>query len=240
MAKATRSKTTRKPARKATRSRFASDKNRLVAMLKHCDTLFGDIAPTEEGSLVEKAAFLVLREGGRGSAFAREALATLREHFVNWNEVRLSRPSELARLVAGSSRPRQVRPLHEPMQRLIDMIDQIYNDRNECSLEFLAEEGLRARLEYLEDIDDLGLHNAYVLLQWLADGKELVTPAPAMARLAKRLGFSESAAVGNARKALGRMVPPERYPALLAHLTYLAEEDEDDWDESLQRFVPRS
>lgn len=225
---------------KAAGTRFGSDKSRLVALLKHCDELFGDIQPYEEGSVMERAAYLVLREGGRGSRFAREALATLRGEFVNWNEVRLSRPSELARLVAGSGKPKDAAPLLEAMQRLVEMIDQVYNDRNECSLEFLLDTPFKDRLEYLEDVDDLGLHNAYVLLQWLSGSDELVAPSPELAKLAKRLGFIDSAAAATARKALGALVPPDRYPALLAHLTLLAEQDEDEWDSSLARFVPKT
>ena len=81
---------------------------------------------------MEKAVYLVLREGAN-TALAVKALTVLREQFIDWNDVRASRPSELARLISGSTKSAPQRRVLERCQRVRELIDQVYNDRNEPS-----------------------------------------------------------------------------------------------------------
>jgi endonuclease III len=209
-------------------------KQRLAAVVPRLDKHFGAVLPPETSSVLEKAVYLVLRESGNEAGHA--ALAALREGFIDWNEVRASRPTELAVVMSagGRSAKRQL----EMSRRVKDLIDQIYGDRNETSLEFLLEQKTKERLEYLEDLDDLGLHNAYALAQWLSGEDKLVAVAPGLAKAAHALGLCDSAAVTKVRTALSALVKePAALVTLQAHLTQLGELEEDKWPPTLQEFL---
>jgi endonuclease III len=211
-------------------------KQRLAALLPKFDALFGSIQPPEGGTVLEKALYLVLREGG-GDASATRGLQSLREGFIDWNEVRASRPTELALLMSAGGRTQK--RLLETSRRVKDLIDQVYGDRNEPSLEFLLEQKTKERLEYLEDLDDLGAHNAYALAQWLSGDDKLVAVSPNMAKAAHRLGLVDSAAVTKVRTSLSTLA--HDVPSLIvlqAHLTQLGEMEETQWPSSLEEFLP--
>jgi hypothetical protein len=222
------------PAKKGPRFR-GGPKQRLAALLLKFDGLFGSIKPPESGTVLEKAVYLVLREGG-GDGSATRGLQTLREGFIDWNEVRASRPTELALVMSAGGRTQK--RLIETARRMKDLIDQVYGDRNEPSLEFLLELKTKERLEYLEDLDDLGLHNAYALAQWLSGEDKLVAVSPGMAKAAQRLGLVDSAAVTKVRASLSSLAAD--VPSLItiqAHLTQLGEMEETQWHSSLQEFL---
>ena len=223
------------PAKKGPRFR-GGPKQRLAALLPKFDGLFGSIKPPESGTVLEKALYLVLREGG-GDAVALRGLESLREGFIDWNEVRASRPTELALVMSAGGRAQK--KLLETARRLKDLIDQVYGDRNEPSLEFLLEQKTKERLEYLEDLDDLGVHNAYALAQWLSGEDKLVAVSPGMAKAAQRLGLVDSAAVTKVRASLSTLATD--VPVLIAmqaHLTQLGAMEETQWPSSLQEFLP--
>ena len=92
-------KAAKKPAKKVPRGAKA----RWKLFREKLDRAFGPIVMPETETVLEKAAALVLREQGTELTTSK-ALESLREDFVDWNEVRLSRPSELARLMTGTSK----------------------------------------------------------------------------------------------------------------------------------------
>jgi endonuclease III len=210
-------------------------KTRLAAALPKLDKVLGSIQQPETESVLEKAVYLVLREGG-SSTFAAKAMTVLRDQFIDWNDVRASRPSELARLISGSSKAAPQRRVLERCTRVREMIDQVYNDRNEPSLEFLLDMNLRDQTEYLEDLDDLGIHNAYALVQWVAGDEKLMPVCSAFAKAAQKLGLADSASITKVRKELGTLAPKEAFVSLQAHLTQLGEM-EDGWPTSLQELA---
>jgi hypothetical protein len=225
-----------KPAERKPRFR-GGPRQRLVAILPLLEKQFGAIQPPETTSVLEKAVYLVLREGAGEPAGGR-ALASLREGFIDWNEVRASRPVELAVMMSPGARGAAQRRLLDTARRVKDLIDQVYGDRNDTSLEFLLEQKTKERLEYLEDLEDLGLHNAYALAQWLSAEDKLVAVSPGMAKAAHRLGLSDSAAVAKVRTSLSSLQKePAGLVALQAHLTQLGELEESRWPPSLQEFV---
>ena len=75
----------------------------MARVLERCGKALGSIDLPECSSVLEQAVYLVLREQGTELTTSK-AIAALREEFVDWNEVRVSRPSELARLMSGSSK----------------------------------------------------------------------------------------------------------------------------------------
>ena len=215
----------------------AARKRRLAALLERLDKSFGEVQTPELEDVMEHAVYLILREGASHTA-AMKALASLREDFVDWNEVRASTPSELGRMMLGTNRASSLRKMYPRAERLKDMIDQVYNDRNDTSLEFLAESKTKEQIEFLEDLDDLGIHNAYAMVQWLSgDTSKLVAITSEVATLAKTLGLTDTAAVTKVKKELSELCPGERLVALQAHLGQLGELDEDEWTPSIKEFV---
>ncbi len=208
----------------------AARQKRLGLLLERLDKVFGEITPPSRDTVpltIEKAVYLILREGGSATA-ASKCLESLRGDFVNWNEVRASRPSELSRMMLGTSRAGSLNKMHERSRRVKEMIDQVYNDRNDTDMEFLVELKMKDQIEYLEDLDDLGLHNAYGLVQWMGGDEKLMPVAPAAAKAAQATGILDSAAVAKARKDLADLCPPSRFVALQTHLAQLGELVEDE------------
>lgn len=217
---------------------FRKPTKALVArVLERCDKSLGPVELPECRSVLERAVYLVLREQGTELTTAK-ALAVLREEFVDWNEVRISRPSELSRLMAGSGKGAAVRRFHDRAERIRELIDQIYNDRNDVSLEFLLEEGSKGRFEYLEDIDDLGLHNAYALVQWLSGEDKLALVSKEFAEAACALGLLESAAVSRAKADLAELTAgAAQVVALQAHLNQLGGMDREQWPPMIRELL---
>ena len=225
------------PAKAPRRPRFrGGPRQRLAAVLPRLEKHFGAVRAPQTSSVLEKAIYLVLREGGDEAGQA--ALTSLREGFIDWNEVRASRPTELAAVMGSGARGAAARRLLETARRVKDLIDQVYGDRNDTSLEFLLEQKTKERIEYLEDLDDLGVHNAYALAQWLSGEDKLVAVAPGMAKAAHLLGLVDSAAVTKVRASLSALIKePDGLVAVQAHLTKLGELEEDKWPPSLQEFL---
>ncbi len=225
------------PSKPAAKRRKVNPKTMLAAVLEKLERAFGAVnLPDDTQSTVEKAVYLVLREGG-SQASTERAMKSLREDFVDWNDVRLSRPSELSRLMSNSSKAATIRKLVERCERIREMLDQIYNDRNEVSLEFLADEKPKGQIEYLEDIDDLGLHNAYALSQWMSGEQKLVLVSPEMAQVCQTFGITESAAVAKVRKELSELLAPGQATAVQAHLNQLGDLDQPDWPGALKELL---
>lgn len=222
----------RAPAAKAPPRHKLSPRGALQKALPHLERIFGEITLLPTESVLDKAAVLILREGG-GSAQAERALKLLRTEFVDWNEVRISRPSELARLLAGSGKSSAQKRWHERAKRLRDMIDQVYNDKNDPSFEFLLELKAKDQYDFLAELDDLGAHNAAALVQWLSGSDVFAHVPPSMAKAAQRLGLVESAAATKVRKELADLVGKDRLVAIAGHLTQLGELADDQWPGAL-------
>ena len=222
-------------AAKPSRKSRASPKTRLVQILPVLDKLFGEIGSPETSSVLEKAVYLILREGG-GEPGATRGLEALRGNFIDWNEVRASRPTELASMMTGSMKTAPVRRFIDRARRAREMIDQVYNDRNDPGLEFLLEQKGKEQVEFLADLDDLGPHNAWALAQWLSGEDKLVGVSPELAKAAQKLGLTDSAAVTKVRKELSDLAAKEQLVAIQAHLNQLGAMEEP-WPAALSEFL---
>jgi endonuclease III len=205
--------------------RTASPKTRMAKAFPRLEKVYGEIhLPVDTASVLEKAVFLVLREGGTNAGTAR-ALKALRQDFADWNEVRASRPTELMRMLGGVRRASSMRRLEGRVRRIRDMLDQIYGERNDTSLEFLLDLKVKDRYEFLSELDDLGVHNAAGLVQWLSGEDKLVVVTPSMAKAAQKLGLCQSAAVARVRKEVSTLAGRERLVALATHLAQFGEHE---------------
>jgi hypothetical protein len=210
------------PAKPAPRKLKGTPKSRLEKALPVLDKVYGELALPETSSVLEKAVYLVVREGHPADVTARYMVA-LKEHFIDWNDVRVSRPTELARMLLGPGRVAQSthRKLIERGRRVRDLIEQVYGDRNDTTLEFLLEQKAREQVEYLLDLDDLGVHNVAALAQWLSDEDKLVHVGTELAEASHKLGLTDSAAVTRVKKDLSALAPKAELVRVAAHLTQL-------------------
>ncbi|MCB9899461.1 MAG: hypothetical protein H6825_15750 [Planctomycetes bacterium] len=209
---------------------------RLLAVLEKLDKQYGAVALPETRDVLEKAVCLVLREVTTPQNVLK-ALEVLRADFVDWNEVRVSSPSELSRLLSGSSRASTLRRWDVHARRLREMVDQVYNDKNVATLEFLLEAKPKEQIEYLEDLDDLGLYNAHALVQWLSGDDKLSLVSSELAKAAQALGLTDSAAVTKVKKELSALCPPEHLVAVQAHLNQLGALEPDEWPSATKDFL---
>ncbi|HTE07015.1 MAG TPA: hypothetical protein VK824_12555, partial [Planctomycetota bacterium] len=218
------------PPKPAPRKLKGTPKSRLEKSLPVLDKVFGELVLPETGTVLEKAVFLVVREGHPADVAGRYMQA-LKEHFIDWNDVRVSRPTELARMLLGPGRVAQSthRKLIERGRRVRELIEQVYGDRNDTTLEFLLEQKAREQVEYLSDLDDLGAHNAAALVQWLSGDDKLVHVTTELAEAAHKLGLTDSAAVTRVKKDLSSLAPKAELVRIAAHLTQLGALAEADW-----------
>ncbi len=209
-------------AKPAPRKLKGTPKSRLEKALPVLDKLFGELTLPEDGTVLEKAVYLVVREGHPADVTLRY-MAALKEHFIDWNDVRVSRPTELARMLLGPGRVAQSthRKLIERGRRVRELIEQIYGDRNDTSLEFLLGLKSKEQVEYLLDLDDLGAHNAVALAQWLSGDDKLVHVTQELAEASLKLGLTDSAAVTRVRKDLSALAPKTDLVRVAAHVTQL-------------------
>lgn len=222
----------------AKRTRKRAPKTIYAELLEKADRLFGPLVLPECESVLEQAVYLVLRETGT-ELTTQKAMKALKEEFVDWNEVRVSRASELARLMSGTTKVPGIRRYHERSNRMRELIDQIYGERNEPSLEFLLDEKPKGQLEVLEDFDDLGMHNAFALVQWLSGKSDLVLVSTEMVQAAQALGLLESAAVSKAKKPLSALVSDLAGAVTLqAHLNQLGHMEQDEWPTAIKEMLP--
>lgn len=236
-APAKESGTTVSAASPAKRSRKRAPKTIYAELLEKADRLFGPVVLPECDSVLERAVYLVLRETGT-ELTTTKAMKVLREEFVDWNEVRVSRASELARLMSGTTKVSGIKRFHERSNRMRELIDQIYGERNEPSLEFLLEDKPKGQLEILEDYDDLGMHNAYALVQWLSGKHDLVLVSTEMVQAAHTLGLLESAAVSKAKKPLSAFASDLGSAVTLqAHLNQLGFLEQDEWPTAIKEML---
>lgn len=171
--------------------------DRLKNALDALESTFGRVPVLPPGNPMDQLVALFLFGAG-GGAWAKKAVDLLREEFVDWNEVRISWPREVARPLAAAGCPTP----RETAGRLLGLLERIYKDRNAVNLAFLgaleAEEAHRW-LRSLRVLDD-GTAAAVASL-FLADGG--VLPSPDLLKIAAKLGIAgDGTTPARARKVL--------------------------------------
>ena len=116
---------------------------------------------------LELVVYLVLREGWDYRKASR-AVKILAEDFVDWNEVRVSTAGELTEHLGELSG----RGLTERLARLLDALQDLYNEFNRIQLDFLFEQEFEDTRKAFERIEGLGRANAYLFLQALKDAMD--------------------------------------------------------------------
>jgi hypothetical protein len=158
-------------------------------------TAYGKLAPMEatitvsaapgspEPGVVDHALYVVLAKD-QNPKKAAEAVQRLHSEFVDWNEVRLCEAFEFADLFADLLPGPD---LFARCERLKELINQIYQDQNKISLEFLREASPEERAKYLATLPALRPEEVFYV-QVALTGFDQVVFHYGSARVVQRLG----------------------------------------------------
>ena len=100
-----------------------------------------------------------------GDAEARRAVDRLLTVMTDWNEVRVSRPAEI-NAAMGDANPGRL----EYCQRLINVLQSIYNRENRLSLDGLKQLGRREARQYLEGLNGVDEYTVASVALWSLGG----------------------------------------------------------------------
>ncbi len=188
---------------------------RLRRALAGLEKLYGKSARVEGGALVDHLVALLLGLHGPASR-AEAALALLRDHFVDWNEVRISyaREVRVPLAAAGYEDPAAL------ARELIAMLQRLYRERNAASLDFLDEAGWEPEETFsffrgFEGLDDGAA--AAITARWAEPPRFLQVPE--VLRVPGRLGLAgKGATQPRIRKLLEEIAAGE--DRIRAHLLF--------------------
>jgi endonuclease-3 len=164
----------------------------------------GKREPTStHGDPLDEIVLEVLSEDSTNKDAAR-AFRELRRAFVDWNEVRVSRPGEIQQVLE---------PLEgaaSKARRIQQMLDGLFRRRSALSLSFLLDAGPREARDFLGQLEGVGEEfAARVMLHSL--GYPAVAVTPAVARVSQRVGLvGEEFSVEDIRRRLAKIVLKER------------------------------
>ncbi|MHC4713387.1 MAG: hypothetical protein ACYTAN_08985 [Planctomycetota bacterium] len=130
------------------------------------------------------AATLLLAMIARGCAVtaAREAYAGLKESFVDWNELRVTRPAQISFYLQGIKNGR------EKAQIIADVLGSIFEGTHDLGLAFLVEASAQEAKDYLTGLS--GLDEQTVTEVILSGGRFFHMSADTdVVRVARRLGL---------------------------------------------------
>ena len=100
-----------------------------------------------------------------GEKQAAKAVAALLATMAGWNEVRVSRPSEISKAI-GNTIPDRI----ESCQRLMGMLESVYERENELSLKRLKQLGRREARQYLDSLEGVDEYGVASVALWSLGG----------------------------------------------------------------------
>ncbi len=100
-----------------------------------------------------------------GDVEAQRAIDQLLATMVDWNEIRVSRPSEINDAMGNPDSKRLA-----PCQRLITVLQSIFDRENTLSLDRLKHLGRREARQYLEELDGAGEYAVASVVLWSLGG----------------------------------------------------------------------
>ncbi len=117
--------------------------------------------PTDPLHQLAVATFAVA-SGEKQAAKAVDALLAI---MAGWNEVRVSRPSEISKAI-GNTIPDRI----ESCQRLMGMLESVYERENELSLKRLKQLGRREARQYLDSLEGVDEYGVASVALWSLGG----------------------------------------------------------------------
>ena len=148
---------------------------------------------------------LILAALSEGSATkdAQHAFKELNKTFVDWNEVRVSRPGEIEREIDS------LEEAGAKARRIVQMLNSLFLIRGTLSLSFLLDVGPKEARDFLAELDGVGDELAARVMLFSL-GYPAVAITPHVARVTQRVGLvSGESPVEETRKRLEKIIPRE-------------------------------
>lgn len=118
-------------------------------------------APTEPLHQLAIAAFAV----SYGEGHAAKIVDSLLSNMAGWNEVRVSRPAEINKAIGNV-----VSTTLEPCQRLLNMLEAVYDRENALTLDRLKQLGRREARQYLDSLGGVDEYGVASVALWSLGG----------------------------------------------------------------------
>ncbi len=118
-------------------------------------------APTEPLHQLASATFAV----SCGEKQAARLVDSLLSNMAGWNEVRVSRPAEINKAIGDA-----VLDSLEPCQRLLSMLESVYERENALSLDRLKQMGRREARQYLDSLGGVDEYGVASVALWSLGG----------------------------------------------------------------------
>lgn len=147
---------------------------------------FGTRPPPTSPQLLDEVAFAVLCRTD-GDKLGRKRLQDVKEHFLDWNEVRVSCLRDIESvLVPLASSPAEA---EEAARKLLALLQQIHLDHSSLEVEYLTGAPLKEVRKFISSLEAIEKIDVAQLL--LIAFRQAVMPVDdELARIGTRLGFS--------------------------------------------------
>jgi endonuclease-3 len=173
--------------------------NRWRQVLKRLERQHGRPERRDAPSPLE-ALILGLLKAETSERVAERALRRLTAEFLDFNEVRVTRPREIADAIQSVADPL------EKATRIVRVLSALFQQRGTMDLDFLRRLPAVQARAFLESLDGVDARAVATVMQSL--GAPAIPADAAVVRLAKRLGLADRAASADqVQQALERLVP---------------------------------
>jgi endonuclease-3 len=173
-------------------------------------------AGTEDRPVLEQLIYSLCRENATPEQ-ARQAFCFLREHFFDWNEIRVSSQRELEEAFRGEPNP-EVRA-----QRLVMFLQEVFETTYSFDLDGLLKKGLKQGAKHLSRFQAANDYSIAWVVQRSLGGHAIPVDAPTL-RTTRRLGLIETESESEARSSLEHLIPKAKGPHFTDAISRIADE----------------
>jgi endonuclease-3 len=170
---------------------------------RRLERVYGPVEPPEQGPILDELIATILSQN-TSDANSAAAFEELRRRFPDWNAVRQSPAAKLARVIRTAGLSNTKAP------RIKTILQTVYEQRGELSLEFLRELPTRVVSAYLQSFPGVGPKTVACVLLF-ACGRPVLPVDTHVQRVCQRLGLlAPQATAEQAHRELAQRVPRSR------------------------------
>ena len=183
----------------------------MSSALELLEKAYGRIRLPKEESLIERFVYFVLVDG-TSPAKATKAIEDLRESFVDWNEVRVTKPYEVRESLSAVADGRE----QGTAEVIVSALQKIYTDKSKLSFDFLEKLEPAARRKYLSALKGVPPWIRAILLLLVEKEK---SDQPDALRVARRIPIVDKRLTpAKAREKLAALFPDDELHNVMAVL----------------------
>lgn len=189
----------------------ANLKVKMKAVMDRLEKSYGRVRVLSDRPPLEQLLYLVLQERWDASD-ALAAFELLQKSFLDWNELRVAMPGEVASVIASFSPPDAL----DRCKRMLQLLDHVFRERNKITLDFLLEWEESKRHDYLMKLPMLGPAVVHAFLQQLSPSGQLILSQQAL-RVGSRIGLvPKTTSLNVGRKAYEALLRESDWPRFQA------------------------